>query len=214
MRAKKKIVVVAAVAAAMALALGASFALAQEAPPAGQPEGQPGSGGPESGPPPGQRDKLLGGEVVKVENDVITIKTRRGEEKAVKVDDKTRYRSRDGEATLADVKAGEKIGVRLAQGQNGGELLAKLVLIGEPEGAGERPRPVVGEIVRIEGDTVTISTPEGEKQVQLPALTVGMRIGVLTGEDGSVRSVLYNPPERPEGQEPPQAPQGGSASQG
>lgn len=203
MKARKTIVTVAAVAAAAALAFGASFALAQDAPPAAPPEGRQGPGGPGDGPPPGQRDKMLGGEVVKVEGDTITIKTRRGEEKAVKVDDKTRYRTRDGEATLADVKAGEKIGIRLAQGQNNGEeLVAQLVLIGEPEGAGERPRPVVGEIVSIEGDTVTISTPEGEQQVTLPELTEGMRIGVITGEDGSVRSLLYNPPERPEGQEP------------
>lgn len=194
MTGRKRSILVVGAALALVLLFGIGYAVAQEAPAAPPGENRP------DGPPPGQQGRLMGGEVVKVENDVITIKTRRGEEKAVKVDDKTKYRTRDGEATLADVKAGEKAGIRLAQGQDGEQLLAKQVLIGEPEGAGERPRPVVGEVVRIEGDTVTISTPEGEKQVKLPQLTEGMRIGVITGEDGSVRSVLYNPPEPPAGQ--------------
>lgn len=213
MKRKHGMVLVSALAMVLVLAAGIGYAFAQE-PPQGQPQqGQLGPGGP-GGPggrggfmPPGQRGRLLAGEVVKVEDNTITLKTRRGEEKAVKVDDKTRYRKKDGQASLEDVKPGEKVGVRLAKAEEGAEPTAKLVLIRDPQGG--RPHPTVGEITRIEDDTITINTAEGEKQVKIPALTQGMRVAVVTGEDGTAKVVIYNPPERAEGM-----PGGGQAPPG
>lgn len=219
MKRKQGVVLVAALAAVMVLVAGIGYAFAQEQP-AAAPEGQaqqgqfgPGGPGGPGGMPPGQRGRLLGGEVVKVEDNTITLKLRSGEEKAVKVDDKTRYLKKGGQGSLEDVKPGEKVGVRLAKAEEGAEPTAKLVLIGDPQG--ERPHPTVGEITSIEGDTITINTAEGEKQVKIPALTEGMRVAVVTGEDGVARVVVYNPPERPEGMPPgPEGEAGGAPPEG
>src|SRR3990167_3349145 len=139
---KHRWVLVAGLAVALVLLAGFGYAFAQEQPqaaPQGQAqEGQFGPGGPGGGPgggrgmPPGLRGKMMGGEVVKVEDNTITLKTRSGEEKSVKVDENTKYRKKDGDASLDDVKPGEKIGVRLAKVEEGSEPTAKAVIIGEP----------------------------------------------------------------------------------
>lgn len=202
----RRIVVVTALGALAALVAGAGYAAAQPAPDQDtQPQlGQSGFGGP-GGPGRGGRQRpALAGEVVKVEDNTITVKTRNGEEKPVRVDDNTRYRKPpEGEATLDDVKAGEKIAIVAGRPAEGEDPVAKAVIIGEPPRDRDRLRdhagpPVIGEVVAINGDTLTIRTPDGDKQVKLPAITPGSRVGVITGEDGAVKGMLYNPPARPE----------------
>lgn len=225
---KSRWVLVAGMAAAILLLAGIGYAFAQEQPqaaPQGEAqEGRFGPGGPDGGSggpgggrgmPPGLRGKVMGGEVVKVEDNTITLKTRSGEEKSVKVDENTKYRKKDGDASLDDVKPGEKIGVRLAKAEEGSEPTAKAVIIGEPpQGGGQnRPQPIVGEITQINGDTVTIKTAEGDKQVKIPGLTQGMRVGVVADEDGTARVVMYDPPERPQGG-PPGPGDGGAPPEG
>jgi len=208
MKKSSKAMLMAAAAAAVALIIGTGVAMAQQATTttestaaldAGAGPGMPGMGR------PGPGRHLMAGEVTKVEGNTITLKTLKGEEKSVKVDDATIYRKPpDGQATLADVKVGEKIAVRLGQVTDGADLLAKAVIIGEPPARGTA---VVGDVVAVNGDTLTIKTASGEeKQVQLPAITQGNRVGVMLGPDGSVKGVMYNPPVRPDGAPDDQAP--------
>lgn len=207
MKNRSRILVAGIAAALLTLLVGAAFAMAEDVP-----QGQA-----ENGDFQGQGPRarhLAAGEVVKVEGDTITIKTlRNGEEKSFKVNDETKYRKDGADATLADVAAGEKIGIALGEKPaEGQDPVAKAVLIGKPgEGPrGERGTPVVGTVSSLNGDTLTIATENGDKQVKLPAITNGMRIAVMTGDDGTVRGVIYNPPERPAGA---QAPEDGAAGE-
>jgi len=200
---KSRMLLVGVTAAFLALAIGAGYASAQD-----QQQGQSATGEFQGR---GQRGRhLAAGEVVKVENGTITIKTLKdGEEKSFKVDDQTRYRKEGGDATLEDVKVGETIGIALgARPEEGQDPVAKAVIIGKPGDGprGDRPggTPTVGTVTALNGDTLTINTADGDKQVKLPAITNGMRIAVVTGADGAVHAVMYNPPERPQGQPAPE----------
>ncbi|MBI5870235.1 MAG: hypothetical protein HZB44_04655 [Actinobacteria bacterium] len=210
---KSRMLLVGITAAFLALAIGAGYASAQD-----QPEGQAATGE-FQGPGP-RRGHLAAGEVVKIEDGTITIKTLKdGTEKSFKVDDQTRYRKDGADATIDDVKVGEKIGVAIGElPEEGQDPVAKAVLIGKP-GAGDGPgrgrlggTPTVGTVSSLNGDTLTITTADGDKQVKLPAITSGMRIAVVTAEDGTVRAVMYNPPERPEGELPPEAAAAGTST--
>lgn len=155
-----------------------------------------GPGGPGPGPGRGMRHAGLAGEVVKVEGSVITVKTLKGEEKAVTVNDQTTYNKQGATATLADVTAGEKVGIRLEKpASEGGELIAKAVMIGDPRANHQR---IAGTVTAVNGDTVTIKTDSGEeKQIKVPAITPGMRLGAGVKDDGSVRGLMYDPPQPP-----------------
>lgn len=197
---KRRTIIAAMTAALLALVIGASYAAAQE-----QTQTTEGQSTQQKAGPRGRH--LVGGEVVKVENGTITLKTiKDGQEKTFKVDEQTRYRKDGKDASLADVITGEKIGVMLGKKpEDGSDPTAKAVIIGKP---GNRPggKPVVGTVSAINGDTVTIKTAEGDKQVKLPTITQGMKLGVVTGEDGTVHAVMYNPPDKPQGsQEDPAA---------
>ncbi|MHB1324997.1 MAG: hypothetical protein ACYDGS_03325 [Thermoleophilia bacterium] len=188
---KRRTIMAAMTAALLALVIGASYAAAQE-----QTQTTAGQSTQKNAGSRGRQ--LIAGEVVKIENGTITLKTiKDGQEKTVKVDDQTRYRKDGKDASLADVITGEKIGVRLGmKPEDGQDPTAKAVMIGKP---GNRPggQPVVGTVSAINGDTVTIATAAGDKQVKLPTITQGMRLGVVTGKDGTVHAVMYNPPDKP-----------------
>jgi hypothetical protein len=191
---KRNILILGMLAAVLALGLGAAVALAESSDdgPAAPADWRPGPG-------PGLRHDLLGGEVVKVDGNAITIKKQSGEEKTVTVNDQTRYRKPpDGEASLADVKAGEKVGIRLDREAEGDQLVARAVIVGEPPQDGvHRGRPMIGEVTAVDGDTLTISTPDGDKQIKIPPVEVGSRVGVINAPDGTVRGMLFNVPDRP-----------------
>lgn len=217
MEKSRKMTLAALLAAGMVMLAGASYASAQSTDNAAGAATTEQSGGDGQGAPAaGQRGRhLMAGEVVRFEAGTITVKTLRGEEKNVKVDDSTKYRKDGGEATVDDIKAGEKIAVGLGKKpEEGQDPVAKVVMIGEPPkdgqgGPGGRlngKKPVVGEVTALNGDTVTIKTAEGDVQVKLPAITAGQRLAVVQGDDGTAKIVMYDPPERPqgqEGQEPP-----------
>lgn len=211
---KSRMLLVGITAAFLALAIGAGYASAQD-----QEQGQAASGEFQG---PGQKGRhLAAGEVVRIEEGTITIKTLRdGEEKTFKVDDQTRYRKDGADATIEDVKVGEKIGVAIGPlPEEGQDPVAVAVIIGKPgngDGQPGRPggKPVVGNVTAVNGNTLTISTAEGDKQVTLPTITNGMRIAVVTAEDGTVHAVMYNPPERPQGEAPPEDTAGGSNADG
>ncbi|MHB8793697.1 MAG: hypothetical protein ACYC6O_10230 [Thermoleophilia bacterium] len=214
---KSRMLLVGITAAFLALAMGAGYASAQDQ---DQEQGQAASGEFQG---PGQKGRhLAAGEVVRIEEGTITIKTLRdGEEKTFKVDDETRYRKDGADATIEDVKVGEKVGVAIGPlPDEGQDPVAIAVIIGKP-GNGDGPpggrpggKPVVGNVTAVNGNTLTISTAEGDKQVTLPTITNGMRIGVVTAEDGTVHAVMYNPPERPQGEAPPEDTAGGSTTEG
>ena len=212
MRKRQRFVIVAIGAVVMALVVGAGFALAEDqAQSQGQTQGRAAGDGFRGRGPLGRH--MLAGEVVMVEDNTITVKTLKGgEEKSVKVDDKTRYRKDGNDASLADVTTGEKIGIVVGKKpEEGQDPTAKAVLIGKPDknGAPGRPggrlggKPVLGTLSAINGDTLTIKTADGDKQVKLPAMNPGMRIAVVTGADGSVQGIMYNPPERPQDEPAP-----------
>lgn len=197
-------IMAAVMAAMLALVAGAGYAFAQDPGGQNQVQGQnatPGPGGRMTG------RHLAGGVVVKVEGNTITIKTlKTGEEKAVKVDDQTKYRKDGKDASLADVTAGEKIGILIGKKPAEGEdPLAKAIIIGKP--GTDRQPPAVGTVGSVNGDKVTVQTAQGDKEVTVPAITQGMRIAVITAPDGTVRGVLYNPPEKPQGAPDEGAPQ-------
>jgi len=139
---------------------------------------------------------MVGGEVTAVDGDTITLKTLRGNERSVTVNDETIYRKEGGEASLSDVTPGEKVGIKLVarpeEGENG---VAEVVFIGRPDH--QRPKPTVGEVTAVDGDTVTIATGDGEQQFTIPSIEVGSRLGVAADEDGNVKALMYDPPERP-----------------
>lgn len=152
------------------------------------------------------RRHLVAGEVVKVEDNVITVKTAAGEEKTAKVDDKTVYRKDGADATLADVQPGAQTGIKLYEPSEGDEQTAKAVMIGTAEGRGPgwgrgrgmhgRGLDTAGEVTAVDGDKVTVKNADGsEKQYQIPGITQGNRIGVIVGPDGAVRGVIYDPPQ-------------------
>lgn len=209
---KSRMLLVGITAALLALAMGAGYASAQD-----QEQGQAASGEFQGPGPKGRH--LAAGEVVRIEEGTITIKTLRdGEEKTFKVDDKTRYRKDGADATIEDVKVGEKVGVAIGPPpEEGQDPVAIAVIIGKPGNSDGPPgggKPVVGNVTAVNGNTLTISTAEGDKQVTLPTITNGMRIAVVTAEDGTVHAVLYNPPERPQGETPPEDTAGGPTAEG
>lgn len=208
MKQRNKYLVVALAAVVMTLMVSAGMALAQDdaATPDTEgvsseragigPGGRGGPGGP--GERGEMRDQMVGGEVVSVSDTAITLTTiRSGEEVTVTINGDTEYRSKDGEAALSDVVPGEHIGVRLTEPRaDGVELVAATVMIGAPH-RGDRPHPSVGEVTAVDGNTVTINTADGEQQYELPEIDTGMRLGVAADEDGNVKAVIYDPPERP-----------------
>jgi len=196
MNRKKWLVIVpimaAAIAAMLALATGVSSAFAQD-------DGQSlNSPPPEAGMRGRMGRHLMAGEVVKIEDMTITIKTiRTGEEKAVKVDDQTKYRKDGKDASLADVTTGENVAFLLGpKPDEGTDPVARAVLIGKPD---KERLPVIGTISSINGNALTIKTDQGDQQVTLPTLTQGERIAVVKAADGSIRGVMYNPPEKAPG---------------
>ncbi|MHB8858167.1 MAG: hypothetical protein ACYC6Z_01590 [Thermoleophilia bacterium] len=194
----------AVMAAMLALISGAGFAFAQDQPAQGQTQTQgQGPGGP-------GRARLarhmMAGEVVKVEDNTITLNTLKNGEKSVKVDDKTKYRKDGKDATLGDVTQGEKVAIVLGKKpDDGSDPVARAVIVNPPA---PRDNRAVGTVKAVNGDTVTLQTPQGDKQVKIPAVTQGMRLGVVTGPDGSVIGLMYNPPEKPQGA-PAAPPEGG-----
>lgn len=224
MKKSRKLTLVALLAAGMVMLAGAGYASAQSSDnAAGAPAVGQGGGNDQGAPGQGRKGKhLMAGEVVRFEDNTIIIKTLKGEEKAVKVDDQTKYRKDGGDATVDDVKAGEKIGVGLGKKpEEGQDPVAKVVMIGNPPANGgpggpggplKGKKPVVGEVTALNGDTVTIKTAEGDVQVKLPAITAGQRLAVVQGDDGTAKVVMYDPPERPQGQQDqPPAPEGDNA---
>lgn len=208
MKQGNKYLVVALAAAVLTLMVSAGLALAQDnaatddtaalfgesaGPGAG---GRGGPGGP--GERGGMRDQMVGGEVVSVSDTAITLTMiRSGEEVTVTINGDTGYRSKDGEAALADVVPGEHVGIRLTEPRaDGVELVAETVMIGAPN-RGDRPHPSVGEVTAVDGNAVTINTADGEQEYNLPEISAGMRLGVAADEDGNVKAVIYDPPERP-----------------
>lgn len=205
MRTGRKTVLIAALAALAVMVLGVGYAVAQSddaaAPAAGEQRlGPPGGGfgGPGGGPGGRPGKHMMGGEVLSVDGDTINIKTFRGEEKAVTVNEETKYlKPPDGEGSLADVQPGVRIGIALNKDDQGENPIAKAVIIGVPE-PGERGDITVGEVQSIDGDKVVIKTADGTtKEITLPAITEGMRLGVATAPDGTVKGLMYAPPERP-----------------
>ena len=216
----RKTTIVAVLAAVLVMLAGAGYAFAQTS------ESAAGDATAGQGNADGQgrtlrgelRKHMMAGEVIKVEGTTITIKTLKGEEKSVNVDDQTRYRKDGNDATLADVKTGEKVAVVGGKKPEEGQVpVAKAVLIGKPgnEGPGGPggplggKKPVVGEVTALSGDTVTIKTAEGDVQVKMPVISNGMRIAVVQGDDGTARIVMYDPPERPQGDQGPPPDAGG-----
>ena len=224
MKKKHWLIVVPAMAAVMAallaIASGAGFAFAQD-----QTQTQGQAQGQAQGPGHG-RGRLAGhmmaGEVVKVEGNTITLNTVKNGEKSVKVDDQTKYRKDGNDASLSDVTQGEKLAILLGKKpDDGSDPTAKAVIV-NPPAPKNRGQGAVGTVTAVNGDTVTIHTDQGDKQVdqgdkqvKIPAVTQGMRIGVITGPDGSVRGIMYNPPEKAQGAPagpPEDAPPAGDAS--
>lgn len=198
MKERKKYLLVAIAAAILTLAVSAGLALAEDdAVPAGTAIAERGPGGPGGFGGPGERAMMIGGEVVSVSDSAITIKTiRNDEEAAVTINADTTYRNRDGEAALSDVVPGSKVGIKLTEPRaEGVELVAETVLIDPP--LSDRPHPAVGDVTAVDGDTVTISTADGEKQFTIPEITEGMRLGVAADDDGNVKGLMYDPPQRP-----------------
>ncbi len=204
MKKSHKTIVALALSLAVVLALGVGLASAQApdeaAPPA---EGECTAGGGGHGGPGGPGGRgigggglMVGGEVVSVDGDTITLTTPRGEEQRVKVTEETVYRKKDGDASLVDVVPGERIGVKLtAVPEEGKDAVAETVMIGEP--GGMRHRPTVGEVTAVDGNNVTIATEDGEQTFTLPSVETGQRLGIAADEDGNVRALMYDPPERP-----------------
>lgn len=200
MKKSRKAALSVALALVMALAVGSGLALAQSDSDTGtagdgsvqNDDWAPGGpGGPGHFGRPGL---MVGGEVVSVEGDIITLNTPRGDQKQVQVNGDTAYRKDGNDASLADVVAGERIGIALDGKPEEGETpLAKAIIIGAPDQ--QRPHPAVGEVTAVDGNNVTINTADGEKQFTLPEVQTGSRIGVLADEDGNVKGLMYDPPE-------------------
>ncbi len=208
-----KIALVAVVSAVLVLAVGIGLAVAQSN--GGQPQSETQTqAGPGGGPGVrGMRFKgrMIAGQVTKVDKNSISLKTHSGQDRMVQVNGQTRYVKKGGNSSLSDVKAGEKVAIMLDGNSGPGKLIAKVVLIGAPFGA--KHPPLAGQITAINGNKVTIHTANGDKTVTIPSLSVGMKIGVMTGPDGSARGVIFNPPAKPAGAPQASAP-GGPQRQG
>ena len=73
------------------------------------------------------------GEVTDVGNSTLTIETRNGESLTFKVDDDTKFKSRDGEVeNLADIDEGDRIVVGYFVNDSG-DLIAKVIAVGGPK---------------------------------------------------------------------------------
>ncbi len=218
MKKSHKVALVVSLAAVLVLAVGIGLAVAQSS--GGQPQSgtqaQNGPGGGFGAHGPRFKGRMIAGQVTKVQNNTISLKTRSGQSKDVKVNDQTKYVKKGGNGSLSDVKPGVKVAILLDSNSGSGNLTAKAVMIGAPLGV-RRP-PLVGQITAINGNKVTIHTANGDQQVTVPSLSPGMKIGVMTAPDGSVRGIMFNPPAKPAGTPPAPAPgrQGapGQAGQG
>jgi hypothetical protein len=204
MNEKKKYFIVALAAAVLTLMVSAGLALAQDetatvedADAIGARDGHGPGGFAEKGE---NRDQMVGGEVVSVSDTAITLTTKASDEEvAVTINGDTAYFSKEkaDEAALADVVPGEHVGIWLTEARaEGVEMVAGKVMIGAPH-RGDKPHADIGAVTAIDGNNVTISTADGEKQFTIPTIEAGMELGVAADEEGNVKAVIYDPPEKP-----------------
>lgn len=152
------------------LVLGGAMA-AQDAPPAG---GGQNGGGWRGG---GQGFSGVGGQIVSIEGQTITLQTRDGATAKVKVSDATRMMNDGNPATLADFKVGDRI---FAGGEQGKDGVWNAAMLGKRAGGGMgrggagggpmmRPEDngktfVFGEITKIDGTKISLKKPDGAEQ--------------------------------------------------
>ena len=194
MKNKHRLLIIGLLTALLVLVAGIGLAVAQSG---GSSQPAPGQQGPGPGFRGRARGAMVAGAVTQVKDDTITVKTAANGDKTVKVDDKTTYIKQGGKATLADVKPGEQVRIMLIRPAGNGEPTARAVMIGKA-GFGRR-NGAVGNITQVNGNTVTIHTASGDKQFTIPQLAPGERISVITGPDGSVKGIMFNPPQKPAG---------------
>jgi hypothetical protein len=152
-----------------------SIAVAQDTPPAGAPL----QNGQRMGRGMGGEFHGVGGQIMAIDGNTVTLQTFRGDTAKVKVTGSTIIRKEGAAAKLSDFKVGDRImvageqdkdGVWVAQmlGQRrGGE--------GSPHGGGmggQRPAPedngktyIFGAVTKIDGTRLTVKKPDGTEQV-------------------------------------------------
>ncbi len=116
--------------------------------------------------------KGTAGAITAIKDEVITIKSRSGDEVKVKVSDKTQYRKGQDPAKLADFKVGDTIIAGGDQAADGS--WNALFVASRPVGAGGNSMTmteglgklfIVGKVKEINGTKLTIERPDNETQV-------------------------------------------------
>ncbi|MBI2873696.1 MAG: hypothetical protein HYY09_01275 [Firmicutes bacterium] len=130
----------------------------------------------------------LAGEIIRVDGSVLTVKTCQGE-KTAQVTEETKVIKGDGQGAAADLQAGVFVIIKGQAGEQG-VISADQVRIIDPESMKKGPFPgkgrifepgmgkdarggkLIGKITAVDGDTLSLSTPQGEKQVLLTEETI------------------------------------------
>jgi len=137
----------------------------------------------EGGPPPeGQRPRGgLGGEVIAVTDNNLTLLTRDDETVVVNVSDETRVRLMESgsEGSLSDIEVGDKVQVRGRRNEDGSVDAREIVV--QPEG-----EKVGGRVTAVDGYNILVENREGE----LATIVTDADTTFLVGpEEGSLADV-------------------------
>lgn len=114
----------------------------------------------------------VGGEIVKIEGNTLTLTTLRGETAQVTVGDATRIMKERTEIKLTDLKVGDHVMVRGEQNKDG-VWVATGMRVGMPGGpGGQRMNPadngktfIAGKVTKIDGLNLTVEKLDGTSQV-------------------------------------------------
>ena len=133
---------------------------------------------------PSERGGLLG-QVMAIEGDTILVSTMAGEECRVITDEDTRFRIPGvREPTIDDIDVGDYIGARGARNEDGDLVAATVVVL--PAEHAYRRNVVRGEVLAIEGLTLTVQTALGERLVITDEAT---RFRIRGVEDPSMEDI-------------------------
>jgi hypothetical protein len=165
-----------ALAALAILAAGlAGIAVAQDTPPAGAPP----QNGQRMGRGTGGDFQGVGGQIMAIDGNTVTLQTFRGDTAKVKVTGSTIIRKEGAAAKLTDFKVGDRIMVAGEQGKDGVWVAQMLGQRRGGEGSpraggmgGQRPAPedngktyIFGTVTKIDGARLTVKKPDGAEQM-------------------------------------------------
>lgn len=129
---------------------------------------------------PGEPGERVMGTVASVGVDRLTVKTMDGKEQTIMVNDQTRYREREKDIQLEDLKAGDHVFIRGRAGADNqmSALMVRRVTDEQMQRFGGQGDRAFGEIIAIEKNQLKLrNRMQGERMVKIDEQTTFMKEG-------------------------------------